>query len=231
MKLFGTLSILTIVCFSCEKHAAPIANFEFTNTELIAGKSYTFYNTSQGKIYNVLWWFGNESSTLNNVQFTPVCEGKSIVSLTVTGPGGSDVLEKEITVVPYTTSCSRYNESTIMSRTNITKIRSKNLSSGDLYLINNISPPIRFEFFNPNQWLNCNYKPSDAVLISTRDIVTGIVNNNSPLVVTPETGVRVYDANNIYSCIFPIYEVGKYSVVNNRPRYEIKAGNVFLGTR
>ena len=74
-------------------HPAPMANFTVDTTTGIAPVLASFSDTSMGAITSYSWDFGDGStSSLVNPTHTFAAYGTFTVSLTVTGPGGSDTL-------------------------------------------------------------------------------------------------------------------------------------------
>ncbi|MBK7878305.1 MAG: PKD domain-containing protein [Planctomycetes bacterium] len=75
--------------------AAPVANFTGTPTTGTAPLAVAFTSTSTGTISTYAWDFGDLStSTLQNPSHTYTAAGTYTVSLTVTGPGGSNSLTR-----------------------------------------------------------------------------------------------------------------------------------------
>jgi PKD repeat protein len=80
---------------------APTADFNFSPSgQVIAGETeVNFTSIIEGKVDNYLWEFGDDGfSTEENPSYTFEDEGRVVVKLTVTGPGGSDSHTKTIDV-------------------------------------------------------------------------------------------------------------------------------------
>jgi PKD repeat protein len=84
----------------------PVASFTGAPANLFITQSVIFTNTSTGIITNSVWSFGDGNSTTNslngNVIYSYSVAGKYTVSLTVTGPDGSNTttLTNYITALP-----------------------------------------------------------------------------------------------------------------------------------
>ena len=83
----------TEICGGCitVEHPAPVASFTSSTTSGPYDLPVTFTSTSTGPITDYLWDFGDgATSTEASPTHTYTAEGSYTVSLTVTGPGGSD---------------------------------------------------------------------------------------------------------------------------------------------
>ena len=75
--------------------AAPVANFSATPTSGTAPLAVSFTDTSTGNITNRTWTFGDGSNGSGQTALKSYTNpGTYTVSLTVTGPGGSDTITK-----------------------------------------------------------------------------------------------------------------------------------------
>ena len=78
---------------------APVASFTATTTSGVAPLTVTFTDTSTGNINSRAWDFGNSLKGSGTTASTSFAEaGSYVVTLTATGPGGSDTASKTIKV-------------------------------------------------------------------------------------------------------------------------------------
>ena len=83
----------THVCAGCitVTDPAPIANFSISDTSAVIGDLLTFTDLSTNPVTSRLWDFGDgNTSTLADPVHAYAASGTYTVSLTVTGPGGTD---------------------------------------------------------------------------------------------------------------------------------------------
>ena len=94
LTVTGPGGIDTEICSDCINvgHPAPIASFTPSTTSGIYDLSVSFTSTSTGVITDLLWDFGDgNTSTEASPTHTYLAEGLYTVTLTATGPGGSDM--------------------------------------------------------------------------------------------------------------------------------------------
>jgi parallel beta-helix repeat protein len=113
-------------------YAAPVANFSGTPVSGTAPLAVSFTDTSTGNITSWSWDFGDTgTSTLQNPSHTYTSAGTYTVSLTVTGPGGSDTKTATNYITVYAVPVANFS-GTPVSGTAPLSVTFTDTSTGDI---------------------------------------------------------------------------------------------------
>ena len=248
MKNLIVLSILfTFLFIACEpciddpdpKPELPVSIIELipTITPIIADHSHVeFYNRSTGTIDESYWDFGQKEAKYNlpgseNPYYVFDFEGRKEITLTVTGPEGSDLSSTFVDVHAMNPSCNKYynsngNSSSCYSSGAIQLVRENNmLDIGRIKIFNPYNDKVSVHLYHPDSWLNGKYQNFASWDINSLNNVF-LAYDGSTLFMGNDWGIRVEFPNGVESCVWSIHSLG-YQI--NNGIYYVNLAKVYEG--
>lgn len=235
MKNLLLLSAFLLLASSCEEFAekesfpAPNADFQKRTDIIIADQtSARFESTSTGDIDSFEWEFegGLGYSSSPNPSYTFDFEGAREVSLTVSGPGGTDRKSVHVVVYPFDPNCQNVGSSSTHLTSRINNLRNNGLvKNGYIKIKNNYNVTLDLLLYSPFDWLNGKYTNKHRYTLPS-GAEGRLQVGGSTFLYSNEWGIRIQGTNGVISCIRTVGAVGLY----NGTQYEIKASDILEGT-
>lgn len=211
-----------------QPNVPPIAGFQVSalNNIIADQTNVSFTNTTTGTATAWQWDFGinEKGSNSQNPSYVFNYAGAKTVKLTASGPLGNSTSTKTVTVHAMPPGCKNYTAGSTQSASAIQSIRNGGQQKNGQVIFNNDYNNVtaKVEFFSADNWLNGIYYPSHSYWeIAAGKTNSLVFNNNSPLVIGNDWGVRVTFSNGVVSCVRTVKDIatfgsGKFTIKSTK---------------